>query len=94
MAQAVVHRLEVREVHHQQRGGFVRTGQPNELLLQALDEQRAVRQAGEHVVEELVLALLAQLEQLAYRARHDERAEEIHGNRERDARDLDAVAVR
>ena len=94
VAEAVVDRLEVGEVHHQHRDGFAGAWLAEQLLLQAFDEQRAVREAGEQIVEELVLALLAQLEQLAYGARHDQRGHQVERHRERDALKLDVVAVR
>src|SRR5207244_11589772 len=86
--------LEVREIHRPPRDGLAGARLTEQLLLQAFDEQGAIRQSGEEIVEELVLALLAQLEQLADRARHDERREEIERHRERDALELDVVAVR
>ena len=93
VTEGVVDRLEVGEVHDQHRDGFAGAWLAQELLLQAFDEERAVRQAGQQIVEQLVLALLAQLEQLAYRARHDERGHQVQRDRESDALELDVVAV-
>src|SRR5213594_2740386 len=58
VAEAVVHRLEVREVHHEHSDGLAGAWLTEELLLEALDEQRAIRQSGEEIVKELVLTLL------------------------------------
>ena len=93
MSEAVVHCLEVGEVHHEHRDRLAGAWLAQQLLLQALDEQRAIRQARKQIVEELVFTLFAQLEQLAYRAGHDERGHEVHRHRERDALRLDAVGV-
>ena len=59
VAEAVVHRLEVREIHHEHGDGLAGACLTEKLLLQPLDEQRAIRQSGQEIVEQLVLTLLA-----------------------------------
>ena len=55
MAEAVVHHLEAVEVEEQHRDPLVVHGcGARELAAEALDEQRAVGQAGERVVDGLV----------------------------------------
>ena len=65
MAEGVVDRLEVVDVHEQHRDGFAVALLALDGVQHAVAEQRPVREVGDGVVERLVLQLL--LELLAFR---------------------------
>ena len=60
MAERVVDVLEVVEVHEQDREAGRRSAAPHERVREAVDEQDAVRQAGERIVQRLVAKLILQ----------------------------------
>ncbi len=87
MAEAVVHDLEPVEVEEQHRDAFVTLFRPRQLAAEALHEVRAVRQAGQRVVDRLVrerfaaraplrdvLDLADEVERLAVHVAHERRA--------------------
>ena len=58
VAEAVVDDLEAVEVEHEHGDGAAVAGGERERVVDAVDEQRAVRQPGQRVVQRAVLGLL------------------------------------
>ena len=99
VAEAVVDRLEAIEieVQHREQRPAQRAPRAVKQVLQAVEEQRAVRQAGERIVERLALELRLGLLALGDVARDAERADDVPppiAQRQLGGRDPADVAVR